>query len=94
MNCWQWIDQLLALVGLPPVERSLPLGVAYAIGTVLEAAYRLTGRVDEPRMTRFLALQLGRSHYFNIAAARRDFGYRPAISTAEGMTRLGDWLRR
>ncbi len=43
-------------------------------------------------MTRFLAAQLGREHWFNISAARRDFGYRPQISTAEGMRRLKDWL--
>jgi nucleoside-diphosphate-sugar epimerase len=49
----------------------------------------LTG---EPRMTRFLALQLGRSHYFNISRARRDFGYVPRVSTVEGMQRLGEWL--
>jgi nucleoside-diphosphate-sugar epimerase len=40
-------------------------------------------------MTRFLAAQLGTSHYFDISAARRDFGYEPRISMAEGMQRLG-----
>jgi nucleoside-diphosphate-sugar epimerase len=44
-------------------------------------------------MTRFLAAQLSTSHWFDIRAARRDFGYEPRISTAEGMWRLGDWLR-
>ena len=43
-------------------------------------------------MTRFLALQLGRSHYFDISRARRDFGYTPRVSTAEGMHRLREWL--
>ena len=31
--------------------------------------------------------------YFNIARAREGFGYRPAISTAGGMRRLGRELR-
>ena len=39
-------------------------------------------------MTRFLALQLGRSHYFDISRARRDFGYSPRVSTAAGMQGL------
>ncbi len=43
-------------------------------------------------MTRFLAAQLSTSHYFAIDRARRDFGYRPTVSTAEGMRRLGRWL--
>ena len=43
-------------------------------------------------MTRFLAAQLGTSHWFDISAARRDFGYDPQISTSEGMQRLAEWL--
>jgi nucleoside-diphosphate-sugar epimerase len=45
-------------------------------------------------MTRFLANQLAKSHYFDISAAKRDFGYRPRISTDEGMKRLVDWFKR
>jgi nucleoside-diphosphate-sugar epimerase len=44
-------------------------------------------------MTRFLAGQLGTSHYFDISAARRDLGYNPRISMTEGMQRLIPWLR-
>jgi nucleoside-diphosphate-sugar epimerase len=88
VNCWQWIDQLLALAGLPPVRQSVPTSVAWAAGAACEAAYTLLRRQDEPRMTRFLAAQLGRDHYFNISRARRDFGYDPSVSTAEGMRRL------
>lgn len=93
VNCWQWIDQILALVDLPPVRKSISARTAYAAGAVLEGVYRVLGRTDEPRMTRFLARQLATSHWFDISAARRDFGYRPRVSTAEGMERLGAWLR-
>lgn len=93
VNCWQWIDQILALVDLPPVQKSISARTAYAIGAVLEGAYRALGRTDEPRMTRFLARQLATSHWFDLSAARRDFGYQPRVSTAEGMERLGLWLR-
>jgi nucleoside-diphosphate-sugar epimerase len=42
----------------------------------------------EPRMTRFLAAQLAKSHYFDISRAKKDFGYRVRVSTSEGMERL------
>ncbi len=88
VNCWQWIDEILALAGLPPVRRSISLRAAWGVGAVLEGAHKALGFASEPRMTRFLAAQLGTSHYFNIARAKRDFNYSPRISTAEGMRRL------
>jgi len=88
VNCWHWIDDILALGGLPPVHGRISLPTAYAIGGALEAVYRTLGLRGEPRMTRFLATQLGRSHYFDISRARRDFGYEPRVSTQEGMRRL------
>jgi nucleoside-diphosphate-sugar epimerase len=44
-------------------------------------------------MTRFLATQLATTHWFDVTAAHRDFGYEPRIATAEGMRLLGEWLR-
>ncbi|REJ68980.1 MAG: NAD-dependent epimerase/dehydratase family protein [Planctomycetota bacterium] len=93
VNCWQWIDQLLELAGLPPVEKSVSLRTAWTAGRVLEIVHRLLGSTREPRMTRFLAAQLGNSHFFDITAARRDFGFTPQIPTEEGLRRLATELR-
>lgn len=93
VSCWPWIDEILARANLPPVRRRLPLAAAWALGAACEAVYAALGVRREPPMTRFLALQLGRSHYFNISAARKDLNYRPAVATAEGMERLARWLR-
>jgi nucleoside-diphosphate-sugar epimerase len=38
-------------------------------------------------MTRFVALQLAKSHYFSHEKAKKDFGYIPEISTEEGLGR-------
>lgn len=90
VNCWEWINDLLALAGQPPVHKSISLTAAWAIGAALEIAHSALRIKSEPRMTRFLAAQLGRHHYFDITAARRDLGYSPRISTAEGMRRLAE----
>lgn len=94
LSCWPWIDQLLALAGLPPVKRSISAGAAWKLGAVMEAVYRTFRIESEPRLTRFLAAQLSTSHYFNIDRARADFGYRPKVSIEEGMRRMTDDLRR
>ncbi len=93
VNCWQWIDEILALANLPPVTTSTSLDSALRVGQVCEWVYRMVGTTSEPPMTRFLAWQLASSHWFDISAARQDFAYQPPISTAEGMERLARWLR-
>jgi nucleoside-diphosphate-sugar epimerase len=92
VNCWQWIDQLLDLASLPPVQKSVSLATARRVGAIFEGLYGALRLPGEPPMTRFLAAQLGISHWFNISAAQQDFGYQPQVTTAEGMRRLGDWL--
>jgi 2-alkyl-3-oxoalkanoate reductase len=94
VNCWDWIDEILALVDLEPVRKTMSYEAAWRIGALCELAYRALQLRAEPPMTRFLAAQLAQSHWFDIGAARRDFGYAPRVSTAEGMLRLGQWLQR
>jgi nucleoside-diphosphate-sugar epimerase len=93
VNCWQWINQILALAGLPPVTKRVSYRAAYAAGAAMEGLWTLLGRTDEPRMTRFLAAQLATSHYFNISAAKRDLSYSPRVSMEKGMEQLSSWLR-
>ncbi|TWU06685.1 3 beta-hydroxysteroid dehydrogenase/Delta 5--_4-isomerase [Symmachiella macrocystis] len=88
VNLWQWIDQLLALVDLPPVKRSVSTKTALRIGGALETVYRLLHLPGEPPMTRFLAAQLSCSHYYSVEKSRRDFGYAPQVTFPEAMQRL------
>ncbi|MFQ5462065.1 MAG: NAD-dependent epimerase/dehydratase family protein [Phycisphaerae bacterium] len=93
VRLWSWLGDILEAAGAPPVKRSVSFPVADRIGAVLEFVYR-TGRIQrEPPMTRFLAAQMAKSHYFSIEAARRDFGFAPRISTQEGQRFLLDGLR-
>lgn len=90
---WSWLNDLLEAVGAPRVTRSISYPSARRLGSILETAYWLVGRTAEPPMTRFLAAQMAKSHYFDISAARRDFGFAPQISTEEGVRRLVESLR-
>ncbi|MBS0214111.1 MAG: NAD-dependent epimerase/dehydratase family protein [Proteobacteria bacterium] len=82
------INGLLAAVAAPPVKGAVPFGVAYAAGAMLEGAWRLLHLRGEPPMTRFLAEQLATAHWYDICAARRDFGYVPRVGFDEGLQRL------
>ncbi len=87
------LDGILAAGGLPPVRRRVPAWLAYGVGAVLEACYGLTGCRNEPPLTRFVARQLATAHYYSIEAARRDLGYVPEVSVAEGLIRLAQTLQ-
>lgn len=88
------VDRMVGSAGLPPVDKSIPIGLAVAAGRTLELAHRLFAPSREPMMTAFLARQLGTAHWFDISAARRDLGYEPTVSLREGFKRLAEWFER
>lgn len=85
---WDWINAVLRGVGIPEVKRRVPLPIAYAAGGLCEAVWRLARRTGEPPMTRFVAKELATDHWFDISAARRDLGYRPRVTVAQGTAEL------
>ncbi len=93
VNCWDFINRILAGCGLPAVRRGVPYRLAYAGGWVCEKIWGALGRTDDPRLTRFLADQLATSHWFKTDRARRDFGWEPAVSLDDGLRRTFAFLR-
>jgi 2-alkyl-3-oxoalkanoate reductase len=92
VNLWQWINALFEKTGIPLVKSRIPFLAAYGIGGMLETVHRVLVPDKEPRMTRFLAEQLAKSHYFSTAKAKNDLGYTPIVSTEEGMIRVLDGI--
>ncbi len=88
VRCWDWIFQVLQIAGVQPPQRRISLATAWRIGATLETVYRLARIRSEPPMTRFVAAQLARDHYFDITAAKTVLGYRPSVSTAEGLEQI------
>ena len=84
------VNRILSAAGAPPANRRIPEGIAYGAGFLLEAWHHVLGRIEEPVMTRFLARQLARAHWFDCSAAQRDLGYRPKVSIEEGLRRLAE----
>lgn len=87
VNCWGFITQILQTLGVDTQLKQISLKSAYRIGTLLDFAGVLAPNW-EPPMTRFLALQLATSHYFDITRAREDIGWQPEISIDEGLARM------
>ena len=83
---WKFIDELIAIKKLPPIKSGLSFSSAFFLGGVLEKTYRLFSIYKkEPPMTRFIALSLAKSHYFDQQNARNAFAYHPSINMHEAL---------
>lgn len=95
VHLWAFVNQLLELAAVPqiPAWPVIPYPLARQAAAVIEAAYRLARRRDEPPFTRLLVAQLAHTRTFDLSAARRDLGYGPDVSTEEGLERTVAALR-
>jgi nucleoside-diphosphate-sugar epimerase len=92
--CWEFVADLVKASGSKPVSGKIPLWLAYGVGALFEFLYRTFGIFDrEPPITKLVALQLAKSHYFSHANAHRDFGYKPLVTYEEGMLALKEWAK-
>ena len=88
------LQRLCRAAGAPPPWLRVPVWAARTGGAVVEAAWAVTGRVDTPPMTRFLAEQLTTAHWFDQRRTRELLGWQPAVPLEDGFARLAEWYRR
>ncbi len=89
---WDMINGILNAGGLAPVTKTMPLWSVWLIGALLEFMYTVFRFSGEPKMTRFVANELGTAHWFDISAVKKDLGYKPNVSIEEGLRLLKEWL--
>ncbi|RLT96879.1 NAD-dependent epimerase/dehydratase family protein [Ketobacter sp.] len=90
---WPWLKQILEKLDAPPPRYRVPFALAFAAGWVLENLYRALRVKQEPLVTRFIASELYRNHYFSIEKARRDFGYEPLYSFTQAEAKTLEYVR-
>lgn len=89
IKLWDFTNEILLRSGLPPVTKKISIKTAFAIGFIIESILKIFRIYNiHPPMTRFVSLQLGKSHYFSHKNLERDLGYIPAISIEEGIDKL------
>lgn len=89
-----YVDALARGLGLRPPRIDIPARLAFALARAMETPYRLLPVPGRPMLTRHAVYLLSRNQEYPAAKARRDFGFSPAISFADGVARSVEWLQR
>lgn len=93
VNLWDWINEFLAKMGVEKISKTIPFKRAYTIGSIMEFFFRILPFKSEPPMTRFVAMQLAHSHFFNISAAKKDLHYKPVVDSEQELLKTIEWLK-
>jgi nucleoside-diphosphate-sugar epimerase len=88
------LARIAAAAGVQATRRHVPFALAHAAGSVVERAWAVTDRTDEPALTTFMAEQLATAHWFDQRQTRQALDWVPTVSLDEGFERLRQDLAR
>ena len=95
VDLWPWLNSILEGLGQPPLTQKIPLPLAYGIGALCEGVWKVLRRRTDPPITRFVAVELAKDHYFDIRKAQNALGYRPRVPMNEALKlTIQDLIRR
>jgi nucleoside-diphosphate-sugar epimerase len=80
-------------LGVAMPTKRVPYRLALALGAGFEAAWTLARSEHPPPLTRYGVKLLGGENRFDISRARRELGFNPSVSMAEGVARTIAWYR-
>jgi nucleoside-diphosphate-sugar epimerase len=93
VKLWEFVNRLLSGAGLPHVTQKISLRRAYLLGAILEGIWTIFRLKGEPPMTRFVAVELAKDHWFDIRAAQQDLGFQPQHDTWQALDKLAQTFR-
>jgi len=83
-----FLTRYLATQDIQPPGKSVPGAVARGLAFIIESVWKLFRLSGEPPLTRFAAAIMSRHCTIRIDKIRKDMGYKPVISVAEGLKQM------
>ncbi|MEV6951177.1 NAD-dependent epimerase/dehydratase family protein [Streptomyces sp. NPDC051183] len=92
-DLWAFLARVGALLGCAPPHPRIPVLAARVLAEAVETAWRLRPSAGTgPPLSRYMTALLTRSTTYDTGAARRDFGYDPPRTQADGVQELLRWI--
>jgi nucleoside-diphosphate-sugar epimerase len=80
-------------LGVAGPTKRVPYRLALTLGAGFEVAWTLVRSENAPPLTRYGVKLLGGENCFDVTRARRELGFNPSVSMAEGVARTVAWYR-
>lgn len=95
MPFFDFVNWVLRELGMPTIRFAIPYPLAYAAAAAAEGLDTLKGGTlnTENGLSRFAVRYMCTHHYFSIDKARRELGYVPRVSLADGVRYAVDSIR-
>ena len=90
----EFVAAICEPAGIPLPTRTVPLPVARGLARVMEGTWRLLGKGEAPLLSHARVKFLGLNLDFSIDRAKRELGYAPRVSFADGMGETMAWALR
>lgn len=95
---WSQCGVILGKLGYPKPSVSIPFALCYVIATIVELILLLLSPMYKPArpptFTRHRVMLLNTHRQLSCAKAKRDFGYKPAVSMEEGIDRTVQFFKK
>ena len=89
VELWPFINEVLRKHDVAPIKKKVSFKLAFFIGQVVEMILSIFRVYNlHPPMTRFVALQLAKSHFFSHAQAQEDLDWQPRVTVEEALSNL------
>lgn len=85
---WELLADIVDQLSLPPITGKWSVHKARYIALILEQLWRVFRLPGEPPLTRYVVSILGYDNTYDIGAAKRELGYSPHITIAQGLEEL------
>lgn len=83
-------SSLLATRGVQATDKSISFRMAWFMSGIMETIWQILPLKTDPPITRQMLQLIGKSMTLNIGKARRELGYHPVITWAEGIEEMNE----